>query len=349
MKKIIVIFLCTFLAGAISVKAQDIGQILSGSAPDANKYLQGYLEPFGKGEIMNMGRGWFNTARVHKTLGFDLSISAQLAIIPTAGETFHFANSDYSTFKLGSGASSTNLPTALGPKSGDSISVNTTVNGKAVTYSFKSPDGLKTNLKDSFHLPFLAVPLPVVQFGIGLIKHTELKVRFFPQTDFKGTSVGLFGLAVQHEFDYLPFLKKVPFLHMSALVGFNSVNATSDLKNSGIQGSNQKVAFKISTFTVQGIASIKLALLEIYTAIGYTTGTSNVNLNGTYTINYKDKNSGQTVSNTVTDPIALSYKNSGIANTWGARVNFFFLKVFADYTFSSPYNGASAGFALSFR
>jgi hypothetical protein len=53
------------------VKAQDIGQRLV-LLVDANKYLNAYLEPLGKeGEILNMGRGWFNSAKVHKRLGFD--------------------------------------------------------------------------------------------------------------------------------------------------------------------------------------------------------------------------------------------------------------------------------------
>ena len=186
---------------------------------------------------------------------------------------------------------------------------------------------------------------------MGLFKHTELKARYFPTTDFSGTQIGVFGAAIQHEFDYLPFLKRAPFFHLAALAGYNSVTTTYDMtKNSGIAGSNQKAELKINAFTLQAIASVKLSILEIYTALGYTSGTSNVNMNGTYTVNYKDASTGVVVPGpTLTNPIAVSYSNSGISNTWGARLNLFFLKVFADYTIASTYNGVGAGVSLSIR
>lgn len=340
---VIVIFITT-------IKAQDIGQIIAGSTADANKYLNAYLEPFGKAEILNMGRGWFNTAKVHKRLGFDLSIGAQLAIVPDDKRSFIFRNADYSTFTLTNspGASGmATVPTFVGDKTSQSISVNTTVNGKNVSYQFNTPAGIGDDLKKN--LPALAVPLPIAQLGVGLFKNTDLRLRYFPTTNFSGTEVGVFGLAVQHEFgNYLPFIKKVPLLHLSGLVGYNSVTTSYDLTGKGMEGSNQKAVLKFSAVTVQGIASAKLAIFEIYTSVGYTTGKANANLNGNYVVSYTDKSNGQTFKYTVTDPVALSYNNSGLSNTWGLRLNLFFLKFFADYTFAS-YNGAGAGVAFSFR
>ena len=286
------------LLGIARTNAQDLGQILAGSLPDANKYLTNYMEPFGKGEILNMGRGWFNTARVHKPLGFDITIGAQLALVPDNKQTFVFNNSDFSTFKLKTGTSG-NLQTFLGDKTTQVITVNTSVSGKPVSYEFNSIAGIGADMKKN--LNFTAVPLPVIQVGLGLFKHTELKARYFPTTDF-------------------------------------------------IAGSNQKAELKINAFTLQAIASVKLSILEIYTALGYTSGTSNVNMNGTYTVNYKDASTGVVVPGpTLTNPIAVSYSNSGISNTWGARLNLFFLKVFADYTIASTYNGVGAGVSLSIR
>ncbi|GAC1525975.1 MAG: hypothetical protein NVS3B15_01520 [Sediminibacterium sp.] len=333
---------------ATGAKAQDIGQIIAGSKADANQYLNAYLEPFGKGEILNMGRGWFNTAKVHKKLGFDVSISAQLAIVPGDKESFLFRNADYTTFRLKNGATSATVPTFVGDKSFQTIVVNTNVNGKDVSYEFNTPTGIGDDLKKN--LPVLAIPLPVAQVGIGLFKHTDLKVRYFPKTNFSGTQVGVFGVGLQHEFsDYLPFIKKVPFLHLSGLAAFNSVTTNYDLTGkSNMEGSNQRAELKISAVTLQGIASVKLAIFEIYTALGITTGKANANLNGTYVVSYTDKSSGQTYKYTVTDPIALSYTNGGISNTWGVRLNLLVLKVFADYTFAN-YNGAGAGVAFSFR
>jgi hypothetical protein len=341
-------FFCLFLLAAINAKAQDIGQIIAGSTADANQYLQAYLEPFGKGEILNMGRGWINTAKAHKKLGFDISVSAQLAVVPSGKESFIFRNEDYSTFKLKSGALSATVPTFVGDKTTQQIVVNTKVNGKDLSYEFNTPVGIGDDLKKN--LTVLAIPLPVAQVGIGLFKHTDLKIRYFPKTNFSGTEVGVFGAGVQHEFsDYLPFIKKVPFLHLAGLVAYNSVTTRYDLTGkSSMEGSNQRAELKISVVTIQGIASVKLSVFEIYTSVGFTSGKANTNLNGNYVVSYKDKSSGQTYKYTVTDPIALSYTNSGVSNTWGVRLNLLFLKVFADYTFAK-YNGIGAGIALSFR
>lgn len=348
MKKNVLLLFGLLLAGTISVKAQDIGQIISGSAADANKYLNAYLEPFGKGEVLNMGRGWFNTARVHKKFGLDITVSGQAAIVPNDKLNFIFRNSDYSTFKLTNTAiTSASVPTFVGDKTTQSISVNTTVNGRDVSYQFNTPTGVGDDMKKAIGV--VAVPLPVAQVGLGLFKHTDIKFRYFPTTDFSGTQVGVFGVALQHEFsNYLPFIKKVPLLHLSGLIGYNSVTTSYDLTGKGMEGTNQKAEIKMSAVTVQGIASVKLAVFEIYTALGYTTGKADANLKGNYVVSYTDKNTGLVYKNSVTDPVALNFKNSGVSNTWGLRVNLLFLKIFADYTFAN-YNGAGAGVSFSFR
>ena len=301
MKKIS--FLVISALAVFGAKAQDIGQIIAGSKADANQYLTSYMEPFGKGEILNMGRGWFSTGKVHKLLGFDVSVGAQLSSVPTDKQNFVFLNADYSTFKLKNAATtSAVVPTFMGDGASQILSVSTTVNGRPVTYEFNTPNGIK---KD-----FQFVPLPIVQLGIGLIKHTELKVRYFPKTNISNTEIGVFGVGVQHEFsDYLPFIKKVPFLHLSALAAYNTTSASYDLTGKGVAGTNQKVDLKMSAFTVQGIASVKFALLEIYTSLGYTTGKADINLNGSYTITYKDQSTipASNYNVTVVDPIALSY------------------------------------------
>ena len=345
MKKNIVVIALVFLSTGI--QAQDIGQVISGSAADASKYMQSYLAPFGKGEILNMGRGWSSTGKVHKKLGFDFTINAQLAVIPDARQSFVFNNADYTTFKLKSSASSAIVPSFAGDKSFQTITVNTTVNGKNVSYEFNTPAGVGSDLKNA--VGFVAVPLPVAQVGLGLFHNTDLKLRYFPKTNFGDVGVGVFGLAVQHEFgNYLPFMKKIPLLHISGLAGYNSVNVRYDLKNSNISGSNQRAELTLSSFTLQGIASLKLSIFELYTALGFTTGNANADLKGTYTINYKDNATGATYSNTVTDPVALKYSNSGISSTWGLRMNIVFFKLFADYTFAN-YNGVGAGLSFSFR
>lgn len=353
MKKII--FILSFTIIGQYVKAQDIGQIIAGSLTDANRYATEYFRPFAEGEIHNLSRGWYSTARTHKLLGFDISINGQFSMVPNGKESFVFNNSDYNSLKLSGAASSTALPTLMGGTSTQVINVNSTVNGKAVSTSFTAPKGIGDDLKANVSGIPVAVPLPVVQLGLGLFKHTDVKLRYFPKSAAGGnTEIGVFGLALQHEFsNYLPFIKKVPFLHLSALAAYSTIDAslkpTFDA-GSPVQSPNSTAGYNISSFTLQGIASVKFSLLELYTAVGYATGTSSIKLNGDYTITY---NTGSPAPNdkataTQKDPVSLDYKASGLTNTWGARLNLTILKVYADYTFAK-YNTVGIGLAIAVR
>ncbi|MEI8074117.1 MAG: DUF6588 family protein [Bacteroidota bacterium] len=352
MKKIIVLICMAVIS--FTAKAQDFGQILAGSLPDANRYINEYMRPFAEGEIYNLSRGWYSTARTHKFLGFDISINGQFAIVPSGKENFTFNNADYTSFKLNGGASSAPLPTIMGGSSSQLINVTTTVNGQSVSTSFTAPKGIGDDLKKNISFVPPAAPLPVVQIGLGLIKHTDIKLRYFPKTNFSGMEIGIFGLAVQHEFsDYLPFIKKVPFLHLSALAAYSKIDASylpSFDAGSPVQSSNAVAGYTISAFTLQGIASVKFSLLELYTSVGYSKGTSNIDLKGNYNVTY---NTGLPAPNNkttaqLTDPISLGYNASGLSNSWGIRLNITILKIYADYTFAT-YNSAGAGIALAIR
>jgi hypothetical protein len=354
MKKFI--FILSLICFSFYSYAQDIGQIIAGSLPDANRYATEYFRPFAEGEIHNLSRGWYSTARTHKFLGFDLSINGQFAIIPKEKENFTFNNADYSSMKLSGGASSASLPTLMGGTTTQVVNVNSTVNGQPVSTSFTAPKGIGDDLKKNLSFLPISTPLPVVQLGIGLIKHTDVKLRYFPKSGTGGgdMEIGVFGLAVQHEFsDYLPFIKKVPFLHLSALAAYSKIDAslkpTFDA-GSSVQSTNSIAGYNIKAFTLQGIASVKFSLLELYTSIGYASGTSNIKLAGDYTITYNTGFPPPNDKSTTTqkDPIALEYKGSGLTNTWGIRLNITVLKVYADYTFAK-YNTVGLGIALAVR
>ena len=174
-------------------------------------------------------------------------------------------------------------------------------------------------------------------------------MRYFPQTSFDGVKVGVFGVGIQHEFSYLPIIKKAPFLRLAGLVAYNKVTSEYDLSGGGLAGSNQRTAVDISALTVQGMASVKFLIFEVYASAGFIAGNSNMGVKGSYTVTYTGPPPGnQPVSATITDPVDLKYKQSGFTNTWGLRLNLAFLKVYADYTFAK-YNGAGAGIALSIR
>ena len=341
------ILAASVLLSSSLVKAQDINQILSSSKQDINRFTNEYFRPFGEGQIYNLSRGWFNTAKAHKKLGFDISVRVQTASIPSGKENFTFRNADYQTLRLsGTTATSASLPTFFGGNTTQNLQVGVNTNGIPPTASFKAPDGVGGDFKKLTGSALL-VPLPIVQVGLGLIKSTDVKLRYLPKTNIGDRSdIGIMGVAVQHEFsNYLPFIKKVPFLHFAALAGYSKidVNYRPEVKGSTVTSNNALTKYSISAFTVQAIASAKLAIFEVYTSVGYSSGKSNLDILGTYRV--QDVLGG---SRTITDPATLSFSGSGVNNTTGVRLNLAFFKIYGDYTFGN-YKGASAGVAFSFR
>jgi len=341
MKKILFLSILSLVINKII--AQDFGQILAGSLDDANKYAYNYMLPFGEGEIYNLARGWVSTGRTHKLFGFDISVNGQFAYVPVEKQSFIFNNSDYKTFSLAGTATSAVLPTFMGANTTQVINVNNTFLGTGYTNSFTAPSGIGDEIKGILTFVPISDPMPILQVGVGILKHTDLKIRYFPKSNYGGVEIAVAGAAIQHEFGWL---KKIPFLHLSALAGYSTINAGYPPKfnaNSSVQSSDANATFDISSFTLQGIASVKFSILELYTSVGYISGKSTVDFLGTYRVKYNNQ-----ITVPLKDPISLTYTGSGISNTWGARLNLSILKIYADYTFSK-YNGVGFGLAFAFR
>ncbi|MEM6831163.1 MAG: DUF6588 family protein [Bacteroidota bacterium] len=177
------LLLTLLFAASIKVNAQDnIEQIFRAGVGDANTYLKNYAEEAILSFNSGLGSGWYNTAKPHKTLGFDLTASISVATIPKSDLLFQFNPNDYANLELQGGGSSATLPTAFGGDANQTslvIPANTVIenplNGEQVTYSteinFPAPDGLI----DGEDFPIIGAPVPAIQLGIVLVKNTELK------------------------------------------------------------------------------------------------------------------------------------------------------------------------------
>src|SRR5688572_22539402 len=95
MKKTYLAGIIIFLTGlfvqptaAIAQTEEDIAAFLEASEEDAEKLIDAYLQPFIRSLSFGMTGGWYTTAKAHSTLGFDLSITANMAFIPTSENFF---------------------------------------------------------------------------------------------------------------------------------------------------------------------------------------------------------------------------------------------------------------------
>jgi hypothetical protein len=338
MKKLFQVILALAILLGVNQKAQaqfDFDSFLEAGINDANKLLESYLEPGFQGMGYGINGGWYNTARPHQTLGFELSFSASAAIVPSSAQFFTFKNSDYQNVRL-SDNSRNQLPTLFGPNLGaDDLPELTFLDpdtGQEVI-RISAPTGLGIDET----LPLNAVPTPMVQLSVGLFKGTDIKLRYVPATTFgedDDAEVELFGLGVMHDIkQHIPVIKALPF-DLSIFAGFTNLKTTLAVDASV----NQFAEIETKGVILQALVSKKLAFITAYGGIGYSKASTTFNLLGTYT----------TETSTFTDPINLAYDNNGVRANVGLRLRLLFFNIFGEYAFQT-YNTATVGIGFSFR
>ncbi|MFZ2905564.1 MAG: DUF6588 family protein [Cyclobacteriaceae bacterium] len=333
---------------------QDISIFLSAGEEDAAKLIQAYVEPAVKSISYGMAGGWYNTAKPHKSLGFDIGVTMNLAFIPTSEDYFDPNKLDLSVTnyngnidKPGKGA-----PTFFGPKDETQyVSDPDGVAGPIAPITFSGPEGLAVKQK----IGFAAMPVPMIQLGVGVIKNTDIKIRYvnsgmvgaiIPNVDIESSKFNVFGVGVLHDFkQHIKGIKLLPF-DLSALIAYNSVSGTSDLSNSdplkGPTTDDGELDYQFNSWVFQAIISKKISVVTPYAAVGYSMINTNVDMNGNYTVE-----AGATDLE-LTDPVAIDFKNNSMILTLGMRLKFGPFYLNGDYTIQK-FNTLSVGLGFSVR
>lgn len=184
--------------------------VLGSGVEDADKLLNAYFRPFGESFAIGLGQNWYNSAAPLKLLRFNVQFGASLVQVPTESQTFNPTTLGMNNLRpLG-----TSAPTILGPADqGPSYVLSTTdPNNPANRIPIDTIDGLTQGLG----LNFMAAPF--AQINLGLIKGTELSVRFVPTLDLAtlGGGIdgkfGMWGIGVKHDIkQWIPVINKLPF------------------------------------------------------------------------------------------------------------------------------------------
>jgi hypothetical protein len=335
--------LCAALS-PLKAQNQQFDEIIRSGVQDANTYFSNYMSPFAASLGNGMAGGWYNTARPHKTLGFDLTASLSYAIIPPSANTFTFNQQDYNNLQL-VGSSTNELPTFVGSDytgggrlevSGSrEIAPGVNVEGNQ---SFDVLNGL--GIGDYVPGP-LAVPVPSFQLGVGIIKNTDLIIRLTPEINLDDVSFRQFGIGIKHDIkQWIPGMKLLPF-DLSALVAFNTINSTYQID----EQAGQYAEFNANATTFQVLVSKKLFFFTPYAGLGINAINTTFKVLGDFEF---DDGLGGNV--TVTDPVALDFTGNGGARfTIGARFKILWvLAAHVDYTFQT-YNTLNVGFGINIR
>ncbi len=348
MKKVNKIGLSSILLGSLVfvsffVKAQngtDLSKFLYSAQQDASKLIGAYTAPAIRATSYGMTGGWYHTAKTHNKLGVDLGVTVSTVFIPTSENYFNPASLGLSNGVVFANTTnpSQGAPTFVGPKD------QTTYTYPSTGVTFNGPEGL--DLKKS--IGFAAVPVPMIQLGIGLFFHTDLKIRYLPQFTKNGSRIQMLGFGLMHDIkQHIPGIKLLPF-DLSVLAAYNSVSGSTDLTAApnnpdGRPESNDgKIAYKLNSWVGQIVISKKVSVLTGYLGVGYGSVSTNVDVTGTFNI-------GNTaVPVNITDPASIKFNNRSPKLTAGIRLKFGPIYLVGDYTIQR-YNSLAIGLGVSVR
>jgi hypothetical protein len=346
----------------------DVGSILQAGKEDANTLAQSYLEPFGSGFGAALNTGWTNTAAPHSTLGFDLTVSTGLAIVPNSAKSFDVNELGLQKLEL---------------EGSDPISP--TINGDnqtgALLAAYEDPDGpggIDEQKIIEFNMPegtgFGYVPAPMIKGAVGVFKDTEIMLRYTPEIDVGDFgSFNLFGVGAKHGINqWLPGGNVLP-VDLSVMFGYTGmeVGAGLDITADDViqdpdntenpynasHWEGQEISLNTDAWTINALVGKSLPVVSVYAGVGYEASTLNISTPGSYPTvvpNNPDfqndpNNNEPFIVDDVEEPIDLSIDgDNGLRAMAGFRFRFTVFHVSGSYTLSN-YSSYNLGVGISFR
>jgi len=335
---------------AFNAKAQDdgISDLFKGGPSDVNKLLNAYAAPLFKGFGNSLNGGWTNTAKTQKFLHFAVRISATATMIPSKDKAFDINSLGLTNIKP---TTSQSIAPTFGGDKNLSTSITYTDPSSGNTVKTSLPKGVTQY-----------VPAPQIQLTVGLVKHTDVTVRFIPTTKITDDvgKVGMFGLGLKHDIMQY-FAKKGPEtpFDLAVAVGYTRLNYTKPLdvqpENNSAGGgdySNQRLEGNFNGFNASLILSKKLLFFTPFVSVGYQQSNTNVTLKGNYPFVTGATDAGDPIYTNHTNPISISGSGaslSGARADIGFQLSLAILKIYASYGVSSTgYNSGNAGIGFGF-
>jgi hypothetical protein len=354
------------LAGVNTATAQfdDAGEILRSGTNDANLLLQEYLKPFADGFGADLNSGWINTAKPYSTLGFDLRISAGVAIVPTGDRSFNVDELNFENLERVNGPSE--AQTAFGED----------VQGPEMGVFGTNPfTGLRQEIT-RFTMPegtgYPYVPAPMIQGTIGIIKDTDISLRYMPTVTFEDINTSLFGFGVKHGLNqWLPGGSVLP-VDLSVQLGYTNLTSDFGFEVDPEEGQDiynpyagnpslwddQALELEATGFTGNLLVGKNMPIISVYGGVGFQTSSMTLKSPGSYpvTVFNEDYNPVDNTEETrekiierLDEPIDLSFDGSNSIHAMaGFRLRLSLLTISGSYTLSN-YPVANIGVGLSFR
>ena len=296
-------------------------QVLIDNVNDATSFLQSYLNPLGNGLGAITNNGWYNTARPHKLLGFDATVS--LSFLNISNEKKSFNPNSISNFS----SSSTSTPTILGKG-----------NGATVEYQ-----GEEFKLPNQSPL-FSILALPNLNLGLGIFKKTEINGRFIPNYKYDAGFIGkgeinMWGIGFKHD-----LLQWIPVIGNTIPLSL-SLQAAHTQMTSKISILDQPASMDIQATNINLIISKNILMVCGYASIGYNSSSTTFRAGE----NITNSNSFNLDELEITLPVEMEFEtvNELRANI-GLKLSLAVITVSANHTISE-YPVTTIGVGASLR
>lgn len=353
----IALLLTVLLIGqTANAQLASVSAMVTGSTEDAGKLFNAYLKPYANAFGSDLNAAWYNTAKPHKLLGFDLTFTMSASFVPSSDKSFNVKDLNL-TGKSDNGGLA---PTIAGEKTdGPQITYNDKTSGLTLA-KFNTPRGTG----------FGIIPAPMMQFAIGVPLETEIIARFIPSTDLGDNgSIQLIGFGLKHSIkQWIPAIKLAPFFNLSVVGGFTQLKTTVDLDfqpsalssyatdESGKTLTNQNLQVVVKGFTCALVASFDLPVITFYGGLGICTSNTKLKLNGDYPVPEFDATSNKVVikpTSFKTNPLDISMKSSDGSTVKprlnaGVKLKLGLITIHVDYT-KANYSVITTGLGVSFR
>lgn len=291
---------------------------------EAKDLIEAYMSPLGNSLGAGLNNGWYSSAKTHKSLGFDLTLTTNLVLVGNDVKNFNFQDI------VSGNALNGNSSTIVGNTDGASFNV---LGSDSSIINVNLPGGQDIAI----------MPIPILQAGIGIGKETDINLRYLPELKFgRAGKVGVMGGGIKHNLmQWIPFLDKSG-IDLAIQAGYTQVSSNIELIDpSGNIAQPALVDLNISAVTFNFILSKKILLFTPHISIGYNTSNTLFSVDGKYVIDT------EAVPIEALTEFNFETKNDLRTNV-GLKIDLALLAIQANYTFSK-YPTATLGVGIDIR
>ncbi len=324
-----------FLFATLTSKAQgDFSELIKSGPEDATKLANAYLNPLFKGLGFGANSGWYNSAKAKNLGKFDIRFVGTAALVPQEDQSFDITKIGLSTKTKIKGSGSGLTPTAFGKENANRPTVEVLDNNGRTVAEFKMPGVAGISF----------VPSPQIQATMGLIKNTDVALRYSPAigNDNFGR-LQVLGFGVKHEIT--PWLlpgksEKIIPVDIAVAFGYNQTEYNLAIKqedqiddsNSG-RNLRQRIEGKFTGYTFDAILSKKLAVFTPFVSVCYHSSKTKIGALGEYIVTSGATLTGTRTYTTLTDPVNIEKKAiSELRGNIGFSLHLAFFRLYGAYS-----------------